>query len=239
MKNFSRGSWEVRTKSDWPAGARIDRRIAMKSVVILLLLTGAALFAQRDFLTADEADQVREAQEPDKRLGLYTIFARQRLDQVQALVKQQKPGRAGLVHDLLDDYGNIIDAIDTVADDALGRKLDISAGVKAVASAEKDFLPALEKIRDSQPKDLGRYDFVLNQAIDSTRDSLETANEDLGKRSKEVAEREQREKKEREGMAQPKDREAQKSADAKAADDQNKRKKPTLLKPGETLPGQQ
>jgi hypothetical protein len=211
----------------------------MKSVVSLLLLTGAALFAQRDFLTADEADQVREAQEPDKRLGLYTIFARQRLDQVQALVKQQKPGRAGLVHDLLEDYGNIIDAIDTVADDALQRKLDISAGVKAVASAEKDFLPALEKIRDSQPKDLDRYDFVLKQAIDSTRDSLETANEDLGKRSKEVAEREQREKKEREGMTQPKDREAQKAADANAAGDQNKRKKPTLLKPGETLPGQQ
>jgi hypothetical protein len=211
----------------------------MKSVVILLLLTGAALLAQRDFLTADEADQVREAQEPDKRLSLYTIFARQRLDQVQSLVKQQKLGRSGMIHDLLEEYGNIVDAIDTVADDALGRKLDISAGVKAVASAEKDFLPVLEKIQASQPKDLDRYDFVLKQAIDSTRDSLETANEDLGKRSKEVAEREQREKKEHEGMMQPKDREAQKAADAKSAGDQNKRKKPTLLKPGETLPGQQ
>lgn len=208
----------------------------MTKAVALLFLSSAALFAQHDFLTADEADQVREAQEPNDRLNLYTVFARLRLDQVQSLVKKQKPGSAGQVHDLLDEYSQIIDSIDTVADDALERKLNIGVGVKAVALAEKEFLPALEKIRDSQPKDLSRYDFVLAQAIDSTRDSLETANEDLGKRSSEVAEREKREKKQREGMMQPKDREAQQAADAKqSSDDQNKRKKPTLLKPGETV----
>jgi hypothetical protein len=211
----------------------------MIKAVALLFLAGAALFAQRDFLTADEADQVREAQEPNERLNLYAVFARLRLDQIQSLVKKQKPGSAGMVHDLLDEYNQIIDAIDTVADDALERKLDIGAGVKAVASAEKGFLPALQKIRDGQPKDLSRYDFVLAQAIDATRDSLETANEDLGKRAKEVAEREEREKKERESGMQPKDREAQQAADAKQpSDDQNKRKKPTLLKPGETVQGQ-
>ncbi len=235
MRTFSKASWEA-GKTDPRAGDADQREYGMIRVLALLFLAGALLFAQHDFLTTDEADQVREAQEPSDRLNLYTVFARLRLDQVQSLMKQQKPGRAGQVHDLLEEYGKIIDAIDTVSDDALERKLDIGVGVKAVASAEKDFLPALEKIRDSQPKDLGRYDFVLEQAIDSTRDSLETANEDLGKRSAEVAEREKREKKEREGMTQPKDREAQKAADAKqSSDDQNKRKKPTLLKPGETV----
>jgi hypothetical protein len=208
----------------------------MKKVLFLLCLTGAALLAQKDFLTADETDQVREAQDPNDRLKLYTVFARQRLDQVQHLAKQQKPGSAGMVHDLLDEYNKIIDAIDTVADDALQRKLDIGLGIKEVASAEKEFLPALEKLRDSQPKDISRYEFMLSQAIDSTKDSLDASGEDLGKRSSEVAERERREKKERETMMQPKDREAQQKADAKqAGDEKSKRKKPTLLKPGETV----
>jgi hypothetical protein len=209
---------------------------AMNKVLILLCLSGTALLAQKDFLTADETDQVREAQDPNDRLKLYTVFARQRLDQAQHLVKEHKPGSAGMVHDLLDEYNKIIDAVDTVADDALQRKLDISLGIGAVTSAEKEFLPALEKIRDSQPKDMGRYEFVLSQAIDTTKDSLETSSEDLGKRSSEVADRERREKKDREAMMQPKDREEQQKTDAKqASDDKSKKKKPTLLKPGETV----
>jgi hypothetical protein len=208
----------------------------MKKVVILLCLSAAALLAQKDFLTADEEDQVRVAQDPNDRLKLYTVFARQRLDQVQQLIKEEKPGRAGMVHDLLDEYNKIIDAIDTVADDALHRKLDISLGIKEVASAEKAFLPALETIRDGQPKDLSRYEFMLTQAIETTRDSLDASGEDLGKRSTEVADRERREKKEREGMMQPKDLEEKKTAEAKqATDEKTKRKKPTLLKKGETV----
>ena len=208
----------------------------MKKLLVLLCLAGAAATAQqRDFLTADETDQVREAQDPNDRVKLYTLFARQRLDQVRELVKQEKPGRAGMIHDLLDEYGKIIDAIDVVTDDALQRKHDVSLGVKDVAAAEKEFLPQLEKIRDSQPKDLGRYEFVLTQAIETTRDSIETAGEDLGKRSTEAVARDEKEKKERRSSMQPKDREEQKSAEVKQGDEQPKRKKPTLLKKGETV----
>ncbi len=212
----------------------------MKAVLLFLSLCPAALYAQKDFLTADETDQIREAQDPNDRLKLYTVFARLRLDQVQTLIKEQKPGRAGMVHDLIEEYNHIIDAIDTVADDALERKLDISLGIKAVASAEKGFVPALESIRDANPSDLGRFEFVLTQAIEATRDSLELSGVDLSKRSSEVAERQKREKKEREGLMQPKDLEAKKAAEAKEANAEvNKRKKPTLLKPGEKAKNQE
>ena len=207
-----------------------------RTSLVLLMLAALPAFGQRDFLTSSEVEQVRLAQEPNERLKLYLQFARQRVDQVQHLMQEEKPGRSVMVHDLLDEYGQIVDAIDTVADDALQRKVNIQDGMKSVASTEKEILPLLEKIRDSRPKDLARYEFVLSQAIDTTRDSLDASSEDLTKRGAEVQAREKRENDERESMMQPKDLAEKKAAEQKAAaEDKNKRKPPTLLRKGETV----
>src|ERR1044071_5758878 len=100
--------------------------------VLLCLALAAPVAAQRDFLTADEVDQVRLAQEPNARLKLYVFFARQRLDLLQQMFASQKPGRSSLIHDTLDEYTQIIEAIDTVTDDALQRKIAVDEGVAAV-----------------------------------------------------------------------------------------------------------
>jgi hypothetical protein len=100
---------------------------------------GASLaWAERDFLTADETDQVRLAQEPNERLQLYLHFAKQRLNVAQNMLSKEKAGRSILVHDSLEDLSQIIDAIDTVADDALKRKLDIKEGMAALAAGNFD-----------------------------------------------------------------------------------------------------
>ena len=202
-------------------------------LVCALLAAPLAAQQQRDFLTVDEGDQIREAQDPNERLTLYIHFARQRLSQVDHWLAKEKPGRSILIHDALDDYSNIIDAIDTVADDALQRHVDIKVGLTAVATAESEMLLGLQKIQDSQPKDMSRYDFVLRQSIDGTSDSLDLARQDPAARAAAIAAKQAREKKEREAELTPAERDAKKAEEAKAEKEQ--KKAPSLLRPGETI----
>ena len=190
-----------------------------------------ALAQERDFLSADEIDQVREAQDPSLRIRLYLQFAKERIGLVEKLVSESKPGRSLLIHDTLEDYEKIIEAIDTVADDSLKRHLPIQEGVVAAAAAEKKMLASLKKVGDMPLKDKPRYEFALGQAVDATEDSIDLSSEDVGKRSTEVAAQQAHEAKQREeGLS---DGElAAKKKDEKT-DDAKKRKAPSLLKAGE------
>ena len=211
------------------------KTLPMPAAALILLCAGLPLAAQvgRDFLTSDEADQVRLVQEPNERLKLYLVFAQQRLEQVDQLIAQPKAGRSVLIHDLLEDYTKIIDAMDTVADDALRRKVAIELGMTATVEGESAMLARLQKIQKSDPSDLARYDYVLKDAIDTTSDSLDLSREDLGKRAASVEAKDTKEKAERTAALTPeeaKDKKAQDKKDGKA------RKKPTLRRPTDPPP---
>jgi hypothetical protein len=98
-------------------------------------------------------------------------------------------------------------------------------------------IEVLKQIEESKPKDLARYEFALKQAIETTRDSLELAEQDLKERAHTVIDREAQEKKERESMMQPKDLEEKRAAEKKAAEVEKKSKAPTLRRKGEVPAG--
>lgn len=193
--------------------------------------------AQRDFLTGDEVEKVREAQLPNDRLKLYTLFAKQRLDQLQRLLEKDKKGRSLTARQLLEDYTNIIDAIDTVADDALKHGLDIAEGTAAVNEAEKRFAGQLEKIRDRAPADLDLYEVALKEALGSTTDSMDLAKQDFGRRAAQLTAEDKKAREESEALIAAEDSKG-KSVEAaegavKADEAKPKRKPPTLYRKGE------
>ena len=199
---------------------------------VSIIFVASLCFGQRDFLTPDESDQIREVQEPNERVKLYTKFAKQRIDMVKQAIAKEKAGRSGLIHNTLEDYTEIIEAIDKVAEDALKRKVDITLGMELVAKAERDMTAVLKKILESSPKDLTRYEYVLTTAIETTNDSIELSEMDLKDRSKNVQEASAKQKKEREALMSTKELEEKKVEEKKEASTQ--RKAPTLRRKGET-----
>ena len=98
-------------------------------------------FAQRDFLTADEIEKIREAQvyEPASfRLSPFSHKQTARSVAATGNKGQEGPLARGPAA-FLEDYVEILDAIDTVSDDALKRKVDISAGTGSVAEQKRSF----------------------------------------------------------------------------------------------------
>jgi hypothetical protein len=206
----------------------------MKAILLCVAAAGLLGAQQRDFLTADEVDQIREAQEPNARLTLYAKFAKERISLVKSLLSKEKAGRSLMIHDALEDYARIIDAIDDVADQALTRKVDLKQGLGQVSRMEQDALPVLKRVQESNPRDLERYEFVLKTAIDTTRDSLDLSESDTEKRAADAEAREAREKKAIEDAMSPAERVERKTEQQKVEAQQERvRKPPTVMRPGE------
>ena len=213
---------------------------AKRFLIVLLLAIPA--FAQKDFLTDSEIEQVRQVQEPVARIRLYLLFGKQRLDQVQSLLVKERPGRSGEIRQLLQDYTSIVDAIDTISDDALVRKSDVTIAPTVIADGEKKFLDQLQKLQTSTPHDLAMYDFELKEALAATGDSLDLAKQDLTTRGQNINLKVEEDKKkvatvnaqERQGAKDPGADKAEAAAQA-AADDAAgpARQAPTLYRPGE------
>jgi hypothetical protein len=153
----------------------------MKFVTTVLLCAALLASQRRDFLNPVEIDQVREAQEPAERMKLYVQFARARLDSVERELGQESEKRGLTVHDLIEEYVRIIDAIDDLTELGVTKRALLRRGLDAVVRAEPEFLKRLQALETRNPKDIQEFRFVLSQAIETTQDSLESSRETLKK----------------------------------------------------------
>lgn len=202
-------------------------------LVGIMLACGLLMAQERDFLNSQEVEQLRLIQEPNARLQLYAGYAKARLDMVDSLLAQKRDGRSRLIHQTLEDFTRILDAMDMVTDDALKRKVDVTEGIQLLLPLQKGWIERLKKVESSEPEDLARYEFQLRQAIASAEDSLELNSEDLAARGREVVEKVAEEKKAREAAMRPEELAERKEQEKK--EEEKKRKAPTLLRKGEAV----
>ncbi len=213
------------------------------ALLVVLLLVSLPLPAQdflgggRDFLTNHEADLIREHQEPNERIEQYLEFARLRVELVRQALLKEDPGRSKLIHRNVNEYGRIIEAIDMVVDDAAADEVDLSKSLALLAEREKEYLAALEQIQEKPAEDHWAYEFVLEDAVEITRDSMEVALEDLGYRGRRILESEEKEKERQRALMTPERRKDVEKVEKKVEAEKKKQesKAPTLLKPGESL----
>ena len=202
---------------------------------------GQEILVTKDFLTEFEADQIRLAQDPNERIPIYLQFAKLRLALIDQLLAKEELGRGAKVHDNLSELGRIVEAVDMVIDDALLRDADISKTIPPLLNAEREFLSRLQRIQETDPDDLWRYEFALEDAIYILEDSIEITSEDLTARKSGLIETDGAEKAAREKtMSQQRREEVQEAAQEQQKEEEDREKKrPSLLKKGESLPSQQ
>lgn len=167
-------------------------KIATKVVFLLLLLSVAAAAKRRDPLTEAEADQLRQvAMEPYNRIKLMIKFTEARLvavDQVRVDPKLAAD-RGKQIHDLLEDFTNLIDEINDNLDQYEGRSLDKDTvkqyhkGLKELIEADARFdlrLRTLKSATETDPvtkKESPDFRFVLQDAMDALKSNADMARE--------------------------------------------------------------
>ena len=167
-------------------------KLAAKIVFLLLLLSLVASARKRDPLTEAEADQLREvAMEPYKRIKLLIKFTEARLASIDQVRVDPKLGndRGRQIHDLLEDFTNLVDEINDNLDQFEARKFEKDVvkeyhkGLKELIEADERFdqrLKTLKSATDSDPvaqKLLPDFRFVLQDAQDALKSNSDTARE--------------------------------------------------------------
>ena len=132
---------------------------------------------QKDYLTQDEADKIREAQNPSDRIKLYISFAEDRIGKFEYEVN--RPTHEAQYDDILNNLMNgYVGCIDDAADQidvAQEKQVDIREAVKLMKQKDTEFLAKLQKFDQASGPDFDAYRYTLEDAIEGTKEAINDA----------------------------------------------------------------
>ncbi len=173
-------------------------RTLMFSALLLAVSLGVAGGQDKgDYLSEDEADQLREAQDPSQRIGVYLSFAQVRLarfDDVRTRPPDPQYDVAGYLDTQLDQYIRITDALKDWIDEHFDHRDDMRAGLKKLLETGPHQLEQLRRIEESSDPYAEGYRRSLSDAIDDFSDALDGASKALSEQSKAFGELKREEK---------------------------------------------
>jgi len=126
----------------------------MRNIFILAALAIALLPAglraqdlKKDYLSAAEADKIRDAETPNERIKLFISFADDRLKKFQYELEHPSPNRHGdVLNFMLNAYVGCIDDAADLIQLGIEKQENVRQGIDAMTSRSKEFLAILQKL---------------------------------------------------------------------------------------------
>ena len=154
---------------------KIHLLLAVSFMVSAAPFVRASVPQQKDYLTALEADKIRDAETVNERIRLFLSFADDRLKKFQYELEHPSSNRHGdMLNSLLNAYAGCVDDAADLIQLGLEKQDNIRKGIDLMSSRTKEFLAVLEKLSaDGPEKEL--YKENLDDAIEGTRDAMNDA----------------------------------------------------------------
>jgi hypothetical protein len=158
------------------------------SMLLLMVALGVTPGAQKgDYLSDEEADKLREAQDPSQRIEVYLSLGQVRLDRIENF--RNKPPDpdydiAGYLDKQFDQYIRITDELKNWMQDQYDRRGDMRSGLKKFLELGPKQLEQLRRIQQTPDPYTADYRKSLSDAVDDFNDALDGATKALSGQSK-------------------------------------------------------
>lgn len=135
----------------------------------------AAQTVEKDYLSAVEADKIRDAETPNERIKLFIQFADDRLKKFQyELEHPSQTNHTQILNYLMNSYVGCVDDAADLMQEGVQKQLNVRAGIDLIGNKSKEFLEILKKIQ-ADGKEIDVYKDNLDDAIEGTQDAINDA----------------------------------------------------------------
>jgi hypothetical protein len=147
-----------------PAGAAVSASVP------------AAMAQDKDYLTALEADKIRDAETTNDKIKLFLTFAEDRLKKFQYELEHPSENRhVDMLNALLNAYVSCVDDAADYIQLGIEKQENIRKGVDLMSEKTKEFSGILDKLAAAGGPELASYKDNLQDAIEGTRDAMNDA----------------------------------------------------------------
>jgi hypothetical protein len=130
---------------------------------------------QKDYLSALEADKIRDAETTSDRIKLFLTFADDRLKKFQYELQHPSSNKhPEMLNALMNAYVGCVDDAADLVQLGIQKQENIRPAIDLMASRTKEFLQILEKV-SADGIEIDIYKDNLDDAIEGTRDAMNDA----------------------------------------------------------------
>lgn len=144
-------------------------------IAALTFFSSQARAQQKDYLSAVEADKIRDAESTNERIKLFLSFAEDRLKKFQYELQHPSSNKhPEMLNALMNAYVGCVDDAADLMQLGIEKQENIRQSVDLMAGRLKEFLEVLNKV-SAEGAEIEVYKENLDDAIVGTRDAINDA----------------------------------------------------------------